>query len=537
MGRHASNDVLEVSMEEIAGIRQAISETDLPDRYKAILLTLIEEVVNIKQTANERKAALERLKRMFGSNSEKRSPANEISETSNQAEENETDHSKVAEPVKKAKNHGRNGAKDYCISKTVAYHHQLLHPGDCCPKCQHGTLQSCEPRKIIRLIGNAPISAELHQPDRLRCGGCGLTFTAETPAEILDSKFDPSANAIVACLRFSMGMPHFRLAKLQNSLGVPLPASTQYEMVELLWTVVVPVFNELLRLAAGWPLLFVDDTPAKILELLKDKEKRKDAGERVGIFTTAMVARREGKEIHLFFTGGKHAGENLGLLLDKRDESLEPAMQMSDALSRNFPKNHLTVVTLCLVHARRNFIDCEEAYPDDAMYVISRIALIYKNEKLIKQQEMSDVQRLEYHQKHSRAPMEEIKEFALARLENKDIEKNSPLNQAYRYMIDHWKALTMFLEVPGAPLDNNPAERLIKTAIPHRKNSLFYKTESGAAVGDCLMSLCQTCVANGENPFEFFIALQKNSKHVARNPHLWLPWNYRNTLKSVGSSP
>ncbi|MFZ5952280.1 MAG: type IIL restriction-modification enzyme MmeI [Candidatus Rifleibacteriota bacterium] len=255
-----------------------------------------------------------------------------------------------------------------------------------------------------------------------------------------------------------------------------------YRELRLLELEIIRALHDKRRLAAGWPLLFVDDTPAKILELLKEKEKRKEAGERVGIFTTAIVARREGKEIHLFFTGGKHAGENLGILLDKRDESLEPAMQMTDALSRNFPKNHLTVVTLFLVHARRNFIDCEEAYPDDAMYVISRIALIYKNEKLIKQQEMSDVQRLEYHQKHSRAPMDEIKEFALARLENKDVEKNSPLNQAYRYMIDHWKALTMFLKVPGAPLDNNPAERLIKTAIPHRKNSLFYKTESGAAV-------------------------------------------------------
>lgn len=535
MGRPAKKDVLEVSMEEIAGIRKAISETDLSERYKSILLTLIAEVVNIKKTASERAAALERLRRMFGSSSEKR-PHAESSETANSAED-QTTADEAEKQAKKPKNHGRIGAKDYSFSKTIDYQHKELHAGECCPECGHGSLQECEPRKIIRLIGNAPITAELHQPARLRCGGCGLTYVAEMPAEITDSKYDPSANAIVACLRFNMGMPHYRLAQLQKAMGVPLPASTQYEMVEMLWTMVTPVFNELLRQAANWSLLFVDDTPAKILELLEDKSARKEAGERVGIFTTVMVARQEGKEIHLFFTGGNHAGENLAQLLDYRNEELPPAMQMTDALSRNFPKNHLTIVTLCLVHARRNFIDCEDAYPDDAMYVISRIMLVYKNEKHIRLKKMDDNQRLEYHQANSQQPMNEIREFALSRLKSKDVEKNSPLGQAFNYMLDRWEKLTMFLTTPGAPLDNNPAERLVKTAIPHRKNSMFYKTENGAAVGDCLMSLSQTCVANGESPYEYFITLQKNSKHAAKNPQLWLPWNYKNTLRSIGSSP
>lgn len=535
MGRHAKKDILEVSMEEIACIRRAISETALSERYKAILLTLIEEVVNIKNTASDRAAALERIKRMFGSSSEKRPQ----DESAGSAETTDTadDQGKTETSPKKAKNHGRIGAKDYSFSKTIDYEHKDLHAGECCPDCGHGTLQECEPRKFIRLIGNAPVTAELHQPARLRCGGCGKTYVAEMPDAIADSKYDASANAIVACLRFSMGMPHYRLAKLQMAMGVPLPASTQYEMVEMLWTMVTPVFNELLRLAANWSLIFVDDTPAKILELLKDRQARKEAGERIGIFTTVMVARQEEKEIHLFFTGGKHAGENLAQLLDDRDEDQPPVMQMSDALSRNFPKNHLTIVTLCLVHARRNFIDCEDAYPDDAMYVISRIAIVYRNEKHVRLKEMDDAQRLTYHQTHSEQPMNEIRDFAQNRLKSRNVEKNSPLSQAFSYMLDRWDRLTMFLTTPGAPLDNNPAERLVKTAIPHRKGSLFYKTENGAAVGDCIMSLCQTCVANGENPFEYLIILQKNSRHVAKNSHLWLPWNYKNTLKSIGSSP
>ena len=71
----------------------------------------------------------------------------------------------------------------------------------------------------------------------------------------------------------------------------------------------------------------------------------------------------------------------------------------------------------------------------------------------------------------------------------------------------------------------------------HRKNSLFYKTENGAQVGDVLMSLIQTCIASGANPFDYLTILQRHSRHVAKNPKLWLPWNYQDTVRSVGPPP
>ena len=424
-------------------------------------------------------------------------------------------------------------ADDYQTSKTVTHPHQHLKVGQQCPDCGHGTLQRTQPGKVIRLVGNTPIEAELHQPEKLRCGGCGQVFTAELPAEVSEEKADASANALVAFFRFGMGIPHYRLAMIQRAMGVPVPTSTQYEMVEMLWTQVVPVFKMLLQMAAGCPLMFVDDTPSKVLEFIKDREERKAAKERVGIFTTAIVARHESNDIHLFFTGRKHAGENLGELLKHRDPDSSPPIQMSDALSRNTPKDHLTIVALCLVHGRRNFIDCESAFPDESAYVIERIGLVYKNEGHIRKEGMNDQQRLEYHQAHSQLPMAEIKAYAESKLAGKDVEPNSSLGQAFNYMIKFWSGLTKFLEVPGAPLDNNEAERLVKRFIMYRKNSLFYLTENGARVGDCLMSLIQTCIAADENPVEYLTVLQKNSQHVAKKPQLWLPWNYRDILWSL----
>lgn len=509
------DDVLEVTAEEISSVRREIEQSDLSPRSKAILLTLIEEVVTIKRTRQEKQAELARIRRALQNNTEKRA---------------------APEPavVKKPRpNHGRLSADDYRPSKTVVHEHTRLQAGQSCPDCNHGTLQRTQPGRMIRLIGNPPLEAHLHQAEKLRCGGCGAVFTAPLPPHVGEEKADPSANAVVAFFRYGMGIPHYRLAAIQQAMGVPVPTATQYEMVEMLWTQVVPVFKMLLQMAAGWPLMFVDDTPAKVLELCQDREERKAAGERVGIFTTALVAKNEGQEIHLFFTGRKHAGENLGELLKCRDPDTEPPIQMSDALSRNIPKDHLTIVALCLVHGRRNFIDCEDAFPEESAYVIERIGQVYKHEREIRQAGMDDARRLEYHRAHSRAPMEEIRTYAEARLADREVEPNSILGQAFNYLLKYWPGLTRFLEVPGAPLDNNEAERLIKRFIMYRKNSLFYKTENGARVGDCLMSLIQTCIAADENPVEYLTVLQRHSQRVAKNPHLWLPWNFRNILRSV----
>lgn len=511
-------NILEVSTDEIRLLRKAVKDSNLNDRFKAVIFTMIEEIVQAKQTEKEKQASLKRIKRMFSSSTEKQ----QKSKT-------------PVESEKPTKNHGRYSTNDYQFSQIVTYPSDLP-PGARCPGCDHGTLQPLEARKIIKLTGSSLVSAELHQPERLRCSGCGEIITAAMPEGLTEEKADASANATVAILRYGMGVPHYRLAKMQKAMGVPLPPSNQYEMVEMLWTQVIPVYNELLKQAADSTLMFVDDTTNRILSMMKNKQERKSAGERVGIFTTGIVAKKHGQEIQLYFTGGKHAGENLSELLKLRDGTLPPPMQMCDALSRNVCKDHLTILILCLVHGRRNFVDCSESFPDESTYVIERIAEVYKNEGLIMSAGMDVQQRLEYHQQNSQVPMQEILDYAKQKLESKEVEHNSTLGDAFKYMIKHWTGMTQFLRIAGAPLDNNLAERTLKKSILHRKNSMFYKNENGARVGDVLMSVIFTAMAAMVNPYDYLISIQRHSKAVAKNPQLWLPWNYKKMLPGTGNA-
>ena len=118
--------------------------------------------------------------------------------------------------------------------------------------------------------------------------------------------------------------------------------------------------------------------------------------------------------------------------------------------------------------------------------------------------------------------------------EEKRVEPNSPLGGAIQYMQNHWEALTLFLRTPGAPVDSNIVERSLKRAILHRKNSLFYKTENGARIGDMYMTLIFTAERRGENPFEYLVAHQRHRESVEGSPSDWLPWNYRDTLVRLG---
>src|SRR6516162_3217219 len=150
------------------------------------------------------------------------------------------------------------------------------------------------------------------------------------------------------------------------------------------------------------------------------------------------------------------------------------------------------------------------------------------------QQDVIDSEeRLHFHQEHSQPVMEKLHAWFLAQFDEKKVEPNSGLGEAITYCLKHWAALTLFLSQAGAPLDSNIVERALKKCILHRKNSLFYKTENGAEVGDLFMSLIHTCELNGANPFDYLTELQKHPEELAKDPATWMPWNYWQTLPSA----
>ena len=181
-------------------------------------------------------------------------------------------------------------------------------------------------------------------------------------------------------------------------------------------------------------------------------------------------------------------------------------------------------------------MDVAESFPDECRYVLESLAAVYRNDATAREQKMSSSARRHFHQINSGPVMEKLHVWLGRQLEGRLVEPNSSLGVAISYMLKHWERLTLFLRVPGAPLDNNICERALKRVILHRKNALFYKTGRGAHVGDVFMSLIHTCELCGANPFDYLAELERHADELTANPRDWMPWNYRATLAGPAAS-
>ena len=503
------------------GEQRSFAEQDYP-----IVVSIIRNYFALDYAHQEKSYAILRLlNRFFGHRTEK---ARDVLKDSCPGQDppspSRADQREAAK--EKPKGHGRNGASAYQGAQRVCVPHACYKAGDPCPLCPNGKLYPFwEPGVEIRIVGRAPLGATVYELEKLRCSLCAKLFTAQVPEEAGKDKYDETAGAMVALLKYGGGLPFNRLEKLQESLGLPLAASTQWEIVEKSADQIHPVYSELLRQAAQGELFYNDDTPMKILANLKNPELDDETSGK-GSFTTGVLAVQDERRMALFFTGPKHAGQNLAQLLKQRASGLSPPIQMCDALSRNVPKEFETLLANCLAHARRNFVDLVPSFPEQCRFVIEALAKVYHHEKMAKEQALSAEQRLWLHQDRSGPVMEGLKEWLQKQLDQRRVEPNSSMGKAITYMLKHWEPLTLFLRIPEAPLDNNLCEQVLKRAILHRKNSLFFRTEHGAYIGDLFMSLIHTCTLNRVNPFHYLTTLQKHSSELFKNPNRWLPWNY-----------
>jgi len=552
-------DQIQLSKEDLDALLERVKTNTLQDGDYDIIKRMADAIVLLEQSLDNKATSIKRLLAMlFGPKTEKSNAIlkgdksqgkegdeNDPKDAANSPEEenpeeNPNDSSNDGEtPTKKEKpskppkkkGHGKKPSSAYTGADRNTVSHETLNHKDPCPLCPKGKLYTMkDPGRVIRLNGQAPINATIYELEKLRCNLCGEVFTAQSPDGITGKHYDETATAMNAILKYGYGFPYYRLEKLQESLGIPLPASSQWEKVESMADIIYPAFDELKRTAAQGNLFHNDDTPMKILDLIQEN-KTLEKNERTGIFTSGIISKTEdGKTITIFYTGRNHAGENIASLYQMRDENKSPPIQMCDALSRNTSSEFEVILSHCITHARRGFVDVVPSFPDECRYVIDILAEVYHVDATAKAQNMTPEQRLYFHQVHSGAEMNELRSWLDTQFNDNLVEPNSGLGKAIAYMIKHWEELTQFLRVPGVPLDNNICEQALKRCILHRKNSLFYRTEHGAYIGDMFMSLIHTCNLMGINAFNYLVALQKNSAKVFKDPSNWMPWNYSSVM-------
>ena len=363
--------IIELSMSELEELLRRVEAKQLEDGDCEIIKTVFFSYVNLTDTLKDKSVSMRRLRQMlFGVTTEKTaailgdtagssapSTADESDSSEVGNESSDTQETPEKQPKKRPKGHGRNGVEAYPGAEKIHVQHDSLQPGDDCPDCGRGTLyETNRPGVLMRFTGHAPVQVTIYQLQKLRCGLCGKVFKAQAPESADTRKYDATAGSMIALLKYGSGMPFNRMAGLQGNLGIPLPASTQWDIVKDMAKQFKTAYAELIRQAANGTIVYNDDTTVKILERMGKRAEQKalaegatdahtDADEnekwsqRTGLFTSGIVSTREGHRIALFFSGRKHAGENLGDVLAKRSQELGPPIQMGAYLIRGCLEN------------------------------------------------------------------------------------------------------------------------------------------------------------------------------------------------------
>jgi transposase len=439
---------IDLDMNELETILEQARPSLGEDGYHK-LKAAVETLEYLTDLIGDKETTIRRLRQIiFGAGTEKSSrvlenlPAAAVAQKTQAAQDAEAPaENNESKNDKKPKGHGRNGAQDYTGAQKIKIPHESLKPGDICPDCGKGKVYRGKvPAYIVRLVGCAPIGATVWELENLRCNLCLKVFTARPPEGVGSKKYDETSGSMIALLKYGSGFPFHRLERLQRSMGIPLPSATQWEIVREVAGVVEPAYQELIRQAAQGEVLHNDDTSAKILDLMKGRRNQAaaaatDPKTRTGIFTSGIVSIRKDRQIALFFTGGKHAGENLSDVLAQRAAELRPPIQMCDGLSRNLPREFEVILAGCNTHARRNFVDVAAQFPDECRYVLETFREVYRNDALAQEQGMSAQERLAFHKAQTAPLMEKFNCWLHEQMDQKKVEPNSGLGEAIQYTI------------------------------------------------------------------------------------------------------
>lgn len=450
----------------------------------------------------------------------KNDPASSDNKSSNSSEED-------------TKGHGRNSADAYQGADIVEVDHPELNPGDTCPAeaCGGRLYEMSEPGTFVQVTGAPLASATRYNMQKLRCAICEIIYTATLPEGVSDKKYDASFIAMLMINKYFMSVPLYRQDRLQNYLGIPLPASTQWDLMVAHEPMLKALYGALALDAANGLALCYDDTSVKIMSEIKAaKLAQKGEKNQHTCFTTGIVSLHEDHRTYLYITDNRTAGKCIAEIMALRHTDLDPPIMMCDALAANIPQGiseDLYILCFCLVHARRQFYELPNGYDDLADKVISLIGTIYDHEAHTKG--FSSEKRLAYHQEKSTPVMEELKTY----LEEQklEFEPNSVPGKAIDYILNRWTQLSQFLRQIHAPLDTNIVERALKLIIQVRKSSMFYKTLSSAAFASYVQSALYSAAQNEINPCDYMSALIENQQAVLENPNAWLPWCYQEVLK------
>ena len=335
-----------------------------------------------------------------------------------------------------------------------------------------------------------------HRRKKYRCSCNGFIATAPAPPKLQPgSRYSPEFAVEVAAGKYLDHLPLERQVRMMRREGLDVDSQTLWDQIEALARVLRPTYHALQERVLASLVVGADETHWRLMDNKGSKRwwAWSVSGEDALFYKILDSRSQDAASQVLDGYGGIVMADGYGAY---------------DALSRDGPGFRLAH---CWAHVRRKFIEVESHAPEVCREILDLIGELYDVERLAPRldpgaspEQAAEVlhRRAELRSQRSRLLIRKIQEWALSQR----VLPESGLSKAIGYMLGMWKGLTLFLEDPRIPLDNNQTERGLRGIVVGRKNHYGSRSRRGTQVAALFYSLLESAKLCGVEPKRYLLA-------------------------------
>ena len=388
------------------------------------------------------------------------------------------------------------------------------------------------PDKVYKELHYVPATCVVHEHHIAVYAGKkneGI-LCADKPERLLkNSILTPSLVSAVFNSKYVNALPLNRISEefTRHDVNISRQVMAGW-MIKVTQRYLQPVYTAMRRQAMKSQILHCDETPFQVLE--DGKEKGKSSKSYMWVCHTGE--RAESPPIYLYwYDPGRSTEVLMNFLEGYRGILVTDGYPAYHKAAKDNPDK--LQVAGCWTHCKRGFAklvkSLDKANPNKLTVAeaVKRIQAIYHVDNMTKGKTAEEI--LE-NRKRSVAPLVDAFFKWVDEVMSQPMDKGGNLYGALNYAHNQEPYLRKFLDDPIIPMDNNDAERSIRSFCVGKKNWNLSATKAGASSSAILYSIAETSKANGLKPYEYFkYILEQILEHVEDPPSEYIdelmPWS------------